>query len=266
MPDAANSTALPPNFLPGKPPMINTKIAVVVVTYNGSAWIADCLRSLRDHDCPLQTIVVDNASTDTTVATIERDFPEVRLIQLSNNVGFGVGNNVGIAQAIAWEADYVLLLNQDAYVLPGTLVQMGAFMDTHPDYGACSPLHCSPDEYTLDVKTFRGYLRRRDDEYLRDLVMGNAKDYYTIYGVNAAIWFLRASTFARVGGFDPLFFMYGEDDDMLSRMAYHQVKFALLTDVRAVHHRQSPPARAGGLFSRLQHKARRQYSYLLTAV
>ena len=103
----------------------------------------------------MQAIVVDNASTDATVAIVERDFPEVRLIKLSQNVGFGVGNNVGIAQAIAWEADYVLLLNQDAYVLPGTLVQMGAFMDAHPDYGACSPLHCSPDEHALDVKTLQ---------------------------------------------------------------------------------------------------------------
>ena len=246
--------------------MINTKIAVVVVTYNGAVWIADCLSSLRDHECQVQAIVVDNASTDATVAIIERDFPEVHLIKLAQNVGFGVGNNVGISQAIAWEADYILLLNQDAYVLPGTLVEMGGFMGAHPAYGVCSPLHCSPDEHTIDLRTFRTYLRRYAQEYLCDAIMGRAKEHYTIHGVNAAVWFVRADTFARVGGFDPLFFMYGEDDDMLSRMAYHEVKFALLTRVRVVHQRQSPSTNRAGPFARLQRKTRRRSSYLLKEV
>lgn len=254
------------SLIQAKPLMSNPRIAVVVVTYNGATWIAHCLRSLRAHDHSTRTVVVDNASNDATVATIERDFPEVSVLKLTKNVGFGRGNNVGIAQAIAWNTEYVLLLNQDAYLLPGTLAQMAHFMDDHPEYGACSPIHCSPDEHQLDLKTFRYYVTRYGDQYLRDLVMGRARNHYSVRGVNAAAWFVRTETFARIGGFDPLFFMYGEDDDFLARMAHHKIDFALLTTIRVVHQRQSPLKPNTGLMPRIKRKIRGRYAFLLNEI
>src|SRR5687767_5122024 len=91
------------------------KIVSIVVTHNGMPWIVQCLSSLIGSSLKSHIIVVDNASTDNCCQVV-RNFPEVELIELEENVGFGTANNVGLRRALELETDYVLLLNQDAWV------------------------------------------------------------------------------------------------------------------------------------------------------
>jgi len=96
--------------------MIN-KIAIIIVTYNGSKWIKKCFTSVFKSSYEnYDVIVVDNASTDKSANIIESEFPKAKLIRLEKNTGFVGGNNVGIKYAMENRYDAVVLLNQDTEV------------------------------------------------------------------------------------------------------------------------------------------------------
>lgn len=211
------------------------KIYVVIVTYNGAPWIGGALASLRQSEMPCTPVVVDNASTDDTAEIVARDYPEAILIRDACNNGFGIGNNKGISIALRQGADYVFLLNQDAFVTPSTIGTLVNFLDRHPEYGIATPLHCSPDLGSLDPTTQRAYLQPYAAAYLSDACVGQVKESYDIRGINAAAWMIRSSVFQVVGGFDPIFFMYGEDDDLINRFSFHKQRFVLVPTSRIVH-------------------------------
>lgn len=240
-----------------------THTYVVLVTFNGEKWIHEALTSLRNSEQSCRVIVVDNASTDSTADVVRKEFPEVELLSLSENKGFGVGNNIGISTAISKGAKYIFLLNQDAYVTPDAIFKLTDFLAGHPDFDLATPLHCSPDLSRVDIKTQRNYLNRFAAEYLSDACMGQAKDYYQIKGINAAAWMIRASVFKKVGGFDPLFFMYGEDDDLINRFEFHRCQFALVHQARIVHLRQSPPSPPSSYWESLTKMTERVRSNIL---
>jgi GT2 family glycosyltransferase len=178
-------------------------------------------------------------------------------------VGFGVGNNVGIAYALNKQAKYIFLLNQDGYVTTDTISHLLSFLEQNQDIGLVSPLHCSPDLEHLDQKTLRAYMQTYAVEYLSDACVSHVKDYYIIRGVNAAAWFVRSSVFRQVGGFDPLFFMYGEDDDLIARFAFHNIRFALLPSAKFVHLRQSSSSTPRSRWQKISRLSERSRSELL---
>ena len=243
------------------------RICVVIVTYNSEPWIRRNLESLCNSKVPVHVIVLDNASSDSTLQIVRNEFSSVELIACPTNNGFGIGNNIGIARAIQSSREYTFLLNQDAYVTPDTLGDILEFMDHHPEFGLASPLHCSPDVEHLDMKTYRGYLRTYAADALCDAVMGRMKPYYRVQGVNAAAWFVRTKVFMKTGGFDPIFFMYGEDDDLLARFAIHNIPFALLTNSRVVHLRETASVPAAKSFWRdIDRAAAKTRSSLIASV
>lgn len=250
-----------------------SKVFIVIVTYNGAHCIDRCLQSVVASDNgadELHAVVVDNASTDDTLArvkAVQAAHPgRLTVLPSQYNAGFGVGNNVGMAWALSQGADYLFLLNQDALVEPGTTRELSVFMQAHPAFAAVTPLHMSPDWHHVDPKTYIGYLREGAGEYVKDALAGQVKAHYCIPGINAAAWFLRRQAVETVGGFDPLYFMYGEDDDYLARMAYHRQAFALLPTSRVLHLRESPSTGAKvGFRTELVKHRKRAFSSLLTA-
>jgi len=68
-----------------------SSIAIVIVTYQGSEWIRPLLNSLRENSLPTSIIIVDNASNDNTCEIVRNEFPDVTLLPLSTNLGFGGG-------------------------------------------------------------------------------------------------------------------------------------------------------------------------------
>lgn len=219
--------------------MTAPRVLAVVVTHDGAEVVGRCLASLRA-EATCATVVIDNRSADATVSIVRASFPDAALVTLDENLGFGRGNNVGIERALADGFEYTLLLNQDAYLLPGSLERLLHVLDAHPDYGVATPLHCGPTDARLDEKTYVGYLRQHAYAYFSDAALGRAQPHYPVHGVNAAAWLLRTEVFRVAGGFDPLFFMYGEDDDLLARFAFHGIAFALVPEARIVHLRHHP--------------------------
>lgn len=222
-------------------------IAAVVVLYEGAAWIERCLRSLASARRRVHLIVVDNASTDDGPALVRSRFPEATLLATGANLGFGRGCNAGIRLARERGCTHVMLLNQDAWLAEGSLDVLADLLDEQPQFGAASPLHCTPDFQQLDPRTTANYLRPYAMDYLSDVALRQALGAYRVRGLNAAAWLVRLSTFERFGAFDPMFFMYCEDDDLLDRWERHRLGFALVPAARVAHARETAvPMPAGG--------------------
>jgi GT2 family glycosyltransferase len=106
-------------------------LSVVIVNYNTCEFLRACLRSLQTQSYPCEVIVVDNASKDASVAMVQAEFPDVKLLAQSRNTWFCGGNNMGNRVA---SGDYVLMLNPDTVVHNHTFEQMVNFLHQHPDY------------------------------------------------------------------------------------------------------------------------------------
>jgi GT2 family glycosyltransferase len=130
-------------------------------------------------------------------------------------------------------ADYVLLLNQDAKVAPLTVKELVALLEKHPDFGIVSPLHLDYQGGGINPK-FLPYIQE-DLSLISDAFLGRLGQLYEVPFANAAAWLVKRQVFERVGGFDPLFFMYGEDNDYCQRAQYHGFKVGLAPKVLINH-------------------------------
>ncbi len=210
-------------------------VVVIVVSFNGLQWYERCLGSLRDSYIPLHTIVVDNASTDGTLEYIHEHFPNVELIATGVNLGFAKANNVGIKRALECNADYVFLLNQDAWIEKDTISKLLNTFDENENVGVVSPIHLNGSKTGLDF----GFVRYVPDTFVSDSYMQNLAKCYDVEFVNAAAWLLSIECVQQVGGFDTLLFThYGEDNNYLQRVKFHGFKILLNTETTIYHDRE----------------------------
>lgn len=215
--------------------MAQAKVFVIIVAFNGMEWYRRCFESLRHSTIPITTIVVDNCSSDGTADFIRREFPEIVLIESSTNLGFGKGNNMALSYAIQHNCDYVFLLNQDTWLLDVNVIEeLVRIHEHHVDYGILSPMHLSADEKGLWM-LWENNNNLCSCELVSDLYCHNLKDIYQTNYVNAAAWLLPRRTIETVGGFDPIFQHYEEDDDYLNRVCFHKLKIGVCPSVRIVH-------------------------------
>lgn len=187
------------------------------------------ISSLLQSQYPVEIIVADNCSTDNTVDMVQK-YPQVNLLKMTSNLGFGKANNIGIKQALEQGADYVFLLNQDAWVFEDTIGGLVRAMEKDKDHvGIMSPLHYSADEKTLDAG-FRTYYSRSYPIPVMDTVA-------FVPFVNAAAWMISRKCIEKVGFFEPLFGHYGEDRNYCDRVSYHKFLIGIDEDSRIVHDR-----------------------------
>lgn len=124
--------------------MMNIRLSIIIVNYNTSTLLKDCLNSLSRYPSKEQfeIIVVDNGSTDDSVVMLEKIFPNIQLIKNNFNLGFAKANNIGIKLS---QGEYVLLLNSDTLILPKTLDKIIDYLDSHSDTGILGPKLIGPE-------------------------------------------------------------------------------------------------------------------------
>lgn len=212
-------------------------VFVIIVTYKGKQWYDRSFESLRLSGIPIQTIVIDNASNDDTVDYIKSNYPEVHLIESATNLGFGQANNIGIKYALQENADYVFLLNQDAWIEPNTIEELIELHKKNEEFGILSPIHLNVEKNKIE-KGLMQYIadyRLTSVEFINDLYFERLSDLYETQYVNAAAWLLPKKTLKIIGGFDPVFFHYGEDDNYMHRVLYHGFKIGICPKINIVH-------------------------------
>ena len=198
-------------------------------------WLAHCLNSTK----PFSVIVVDNCSRDGTIDFIKENHPNINVYQQEKNLGFGQANNIGIKHALDKGAEAVFLLNQDAYLQKDTLKKLNFFSKNHPHFGILSPIHLDSTEKRMD-RNFSYYLNfDNNKDFYSDAILGELKESYEVPFVNAAGWFIPKSTLTIVGGFDPIFFHYGEDDNFCQRLRFHKLKIGIITQCFLIHDREN---------------------------
>lgn len=214
---------------------MDRNVIIIIVTYNSMQWLPKCLESTK----PYPVIIVDNNSQDNTVEFIETEHPEVSLFKQEKNLGFGQANNIGISHALIQGAEYVFLLNQDAYLEPESIERLIAVHQKNPEYGILSPIHLNGLGNLLD-ENFSDYLSYRNNKnFFSDFVLGKSKkQIYKVSFVNAAGWLISRTCLKKVGGFDPIFFHYGEDDNYCQRVRYHNLKIGVVPDAFLRHDRE----------------------------
>ena len=208
------------------------KVFTIIVTYNGMKWIDQCLKSLVNQS---EVVVVDNNSSDDTVNHIKQYFPSIKVLIQTENLGFGIANNIGISFALKNEANYVFLLNQDTTIEENTIKVLVNLAQANPDYGIISPIHLNGNGNYLD-ESFLYYINNNYcKNFISDFVLGKTKQsIYNLSMISAAAWLLPKNTLETVGGFDPMFFLYGEDDNYCQRVNFHKLKIGItpLTKIR----------------------------------
>lgn len=214
----------------------NVNVKIIIVTYNGMQWLARCLSSCIGYD----VIVVDNASTDETITFIKENFPNIKLIRQNSNLGFGQANNIGLSIALKECVDYVFLLNQDAYLQPGTINDLIEADKKNNIFGILSPIHLNGDGGKLDLN-FSNYIRPNESLFCDALKSDFSKPIYEVPFINAAAWLLPRITLETVGGFDPIFHHYGEDDNYCQRLLYHGLKIGIVPNCYIYHDREFRP-------------------------
>lgn len=206
------------------------KVFTIIVTYNGLKWIDKCISSVLEQST---VVIVDNNSSDGTSKIITEKFPEVVLLPQDKNRGFGIANNIGISYGLKNGADAVFLLNQDAYVGKDCIENLVKISKIKTDYGIISPLHFNGNGNALDYSFQKlAYM----SPLISDLITKQySKDIYDFKFINAAAWFIPKDVFLKVGGFDPMFFMYGEDDNFSQRVLYHGFKVGVIPSAEIFH-------------------------------
>ncbi|MBZ9787849.1 glycosyltransferase family 2 protein [Psychroflexus sp. CAK57W] len=216
------------------------KTFIIIVTYNAMHWLDQCLGSidLKQYD----VVVVDNNSEDETCSRIESEYSQIKLFKEQQNLGFGQANNKGISYALNQGAEHVLLLNQDAYLIDEALEKLLYFQKNNPEYGILSPIHTNADQNRLD-RNFSNYVKFdvNPDFYSDHVLENKLKPVYVVPFVNAAGWLISKECLMTVGGFDPIFFHYGEDDNYCQRVLYHGFDIGVLPKVFMIHDREDRP-------------------------
>lgn len=244
-----------------------THLSIVIVNTNTRDLVSQCLESMRRYppDCPFEAIVVDNASLDGSCEAIESQYPEVRLIRNSENVGFAVANNQALAVA---RGEYLLLLNSDTVVMPGSLDALLGAAASDPQIGIAAPKLVYPDgslqmsfgpipDLFVTFCTFfevkrlvpRGILSRMS-RLTAGRFLGKAIAAYASWFsgktppagklakhlyVTGACMLIRRGCFEQVGYLDPGYFMYVDDADYCQRV--HDAGWGILyvADATIVH-------------------------------
>lgn len=120
--------------------MIRPRVAIIVLNWNHADDTLACLRSVMALSYPaIHSVVVDNGSTDDSVARINSTYPNIEVIQTGENLGYAGGNNLGIRHALAYGCDYVWLLNDDITVAPDSLSALLEVAREAPDIAFLGP-------------------------------------------------------------------------------------------------------------------------------
>lgn len=208
----------------------------VIVTHNGAKWIKKCIDSLLSSELATTIILIDNNSSDKTVEFVSKNFPSVVVLENKLNLGFGKANNLGISYALKKEADFVLLLNQDAYINNQTLKDLVAISLRNDVYGIISPIQLNYNGDDIE-EYFKNFIKNNAALNLCTDVILKKKinKLYEVDFIQAAVWLLPAKIFYNVGGFDPIFFHYGEDNNYCQRVKYHGYLIGIAPNVYAYH-------------------------------
>jgi hypothetical protein len=239
-------------------------VSVLIVHYNTPGLLAQTLRGLRRAAPRLnyEVVVVDNNPKIRVGAVVAKEFPEAKLIVSDRNLGFGAGMNAAMRLA---QGRYFFVFNPDIATLPGALEKLVEYLDQAPDVGMVGPRLNHPDG-SVQFSCYRfmspAVILYRRLPWLRwlpsarraiaDYLMADW-DHQSVRDVDyllGAAMLIRRTAVEAVGGFDPNYFIYFEDQDLCRRFWLAGWRVVYQPAARLIHYHRRETA-AGGFFAQL---------------
>ncbi len=201
---------------------LEQRVTIVVVVFNSADVVGECLSSIP---ADAKIVIVDNGSSDGTVAVALSARPDARVIENGLNMGYGVANNLGLAEV---DTEFGMILNPDAVLAHGCLAALVNALDRNPGAGCVAPLlRTSAGEPELYVM---GPGERRHVRWHE--APAGAMCTWFLMGA-AVLW--RMSAWQRVGGFDDNFFLYNEDADLCLRTGQAGIAQLVVPEAEVIH-------------------------------
>lgn len=231
-------------------------LSVLIVHYNTPGLLRQTLKGIfqSEQQASYEVVVVDNNPGQRVRDWVQKEYPQVRMIVSERNTGFGGGMNMAMQHA---SGRYLFVFNPDIATFDRSFDQLVAYMDAHSDIGMLGPKLLNPDR-SLQYSCYRfmkpGVIAYRRIPILRSLPFAKREvDQYQMkewahdavtdvdYLLGAAM-FVRREAYQQVGGFDPNFFVYFEDQDWCRRFWLAQWRIVYHPDITFVHYHRRETA------------------------
>ena len=225
------------------------KLSIILVNWNSLGYLRKCLTSLYAHirDLSFEVIVVDNASLEPGIESLNADFPDVLVIKSNVNLGFAGANNLGFSRS---SGEYVLFLNPDTEVTDNAFKAMLEQSLAVPDPGVvgCKLLNSDLSVQTSCIQTFPTIPNQLlDYEYLRlrwpscsfwsiGALFSESEHPVPVEVISGACMLLRRDVFERAGMFTEDYFMYAEDLDLCYKVKALGFRNYYVGKARVIHH------------------------------
>lgn len=228
--------------------MINKKLSIIILSYNTIDLLKQTIKSIPHHD-DWEIIIVDNASTDGSIDMIQKDFPQLHLIQNPKNLGFAAANNLGIS---ASTGEYIMLLNSDTQIIDDAIEKLINYLDENEKVGAITPKVILPDG-AIDLACHRGmptpwraltYFSKLEQLFPNSKTFAGYhqtyQDFQTTHQIEATAataMMVRREVIDQVGLLDERFFLYAEDLDWCKRITEAGWPIIYYPEVKVLHHK-----------------------------
>ena len=229
------------NNNPRKGKTAGTKVAVVILNWNGLNMLRQYLPSVTSLSHEAEVYVADNASTDDSMTFLAEQYPQVHTMVLDRNYGFAEGYNRALQQI---DAQYYVLLNSDVEVAQHWLAPLIAWMDAHDDTAACQPkiLSVAERDRFEYAGAAGGFMDRLGYPFCRGRVFstverdeGQYDSTADVMWATGACMMVRAKDFHEAGGFDARFFAHCEEIDLCWRMRLAGRRIVCVPESRVYH-------------------------------
>jgi GT2 family glycosyltransferase len=221
-------------------------VSVIIVNYNGGELLIQAIASFQQwvKATSYEIILVDNASRDGSVERVKQLLPQVNVLLLENNVGFGRANNAG---ARAAQGKYLLFLNSDTIIREDMLTPLVSFLEEHESAAVVGPKLLNPDgTIQLSYGNEPGILgeaqskqcRRKLESkhpHVRQSIEQKLLRQQEVDWLTGAAMLVRRSVFDSLGGFDEDYFMYFEDADFCTRVRKAEYKVVYFPETSLIH-------------------------------
>jgi len=226
------------------------RVSIIIVNWNGRHHLEECLESIAAQTFRgYEVVLVDNGSTDGSVAFLRERFPWVRLVELPQNTGFATGNNRGYEEA---RGEYIVTLNNDTRVDPDWLAELVRVADENPAAGMVGSRICShADPDVIDSLGFgicRDGMSRGLHRFRRFSELSFVPPVLEILLPSACAALYRRAMLEETGFFDDDFFAYAEDTDLGLRGRRAGWGAVLASNAKVLH----KYSQTGGSFSPLK--------------
>jgi GT2 family glycosyltransferase len=210
----------------------------VILNTNRRDDTLNCLASITQSSYPNQRVIVlDNTSSDGSVAAIRAEHPQVEIIGLTENLGYAGNNNIGIAAAMEVGADWIFVLNEDIVLDPACLQRMIAVASADPQIGMLGPMVYHASEPTV-IQSAGGCLNRLWEAHhigQNEADCGQFVGSHEVEWVSGCAILVRRELIAQVGSIDVRFFYYWEETEWCVRARRHGWKIVHVPEAKIWH-------------------------------